>query len=264
MKTLLKTTLALLVVLGFTSCNDDDDNGASQDQTATVLVRMVDAPGDYDAVNIDVQDVVVKYNGSEEEVSIGDVDAGIYDLLELTGGASALLANDQIPAGDVSQIRLILGTNNTVVVDGVSYDLATPSAQQSGLKLQLNQTLEPDAIYEFTLDFDVEESIVVQGNGGYSLKPVINLTLNTEVGEIIGIALPANYQILVTASNGTDVVSTYTDANGNYHLYGLDAGFYDLSFEIDPLLGLPPIVVNDVEVNVGLETVVETIVFEPL
>ena len=47
-------TLFLLVFTGLalTSCSDDDDS-AGAEGNARISVRMVDAPGDYDAVNID-------------------------------------------------------------------------------------------------------------------------------------------------------------------------------------------------------------------
>jgi hypothetical protein len=48
-----------------------------------------------------------------------------------------------------------------------------PSAEQSGLKLQVNQTLQEGIMYHVLLDFDANKSIVKLGNGGYKLKPVI-------------------------------------------------------------------------------------------
>jgi len=263
MKNVFKAFLALTIIFGFVACSDDDDNGNTTG-TARLSVQLVDAPGDYDHVYIDVQDVVVKYEGTEDEVSIGDINAGVYDLLELTGGVSVLLVDDDIPAGNVSQMRLILGPDNSIVVDGETYPLATPSAQQSGLKLQIHQTLEEGVFYEYILDFDVEQSIVVQGNGGYSLKPTINVSLVADAGEIAGHVFPSTVQTLVTASNasGTVEVSAYTNAEGNYVLYGLPQGTYTVTFEADPILGLPPIVIPDVEVVAGLTTVLDDVIFE--
>lgn len=53
------------------SCSDNDSG------TSRVVVSMTDAPGDYDAVNVDVVDVKIKRNaeGGEEEgwESIGGI-----------------------------------------------------------------------------------------------------------------------------------------------------------------------------------------------
>ena len=262
-----KSVLALFMGIAlFASCSDDDNNSDnSAEGTSRMSVKLVDAPGDYDAVNIDVQDVVIKYEGDEAEYSVGEVDAGIYDLLELTGGQSADLAiNEEIPAGEVSQIRLILGTENTVVVDGETIDLQTPSAQQSGLKINLNETLEDGILYEYVLDFDVEESIVEQGNGGYLLKPVIRASKLAVTGIITGSVAPITMQTLVTATSadGNVVVSAYTDANGNYTLYGLPEGSYTLTFTPEIGLDLDIQILENIEVDVEQTTTVEVVTFQ--
>lgn len=67
-----------------------------------MLVKFVDVFGDYDVVYIDVWDVMVKYNGSENEVLIGEINVGVYDLLEFIGGVFVLLVNDEILVGSIS------------------------------------------------------------------------------------------------------------------------------------------------------------------
>ncbi len=256
------TTVITLGLFVFTSCSSDDDSSNTQEGMAKMSVKMVDAPGDYEQVNIEVSDVVVKYQ-NDTEVSL-NVENEIYNLLDLTGGVAANLATEyEIEAGDISQIRLVLGSNNTVVVDGTTHDLATPSAEQSGLKLNINQTLEPNTTYEYTLDFDVEESIVVQGNGGYILKPVIRLSAEANSGIISGnVILPSEDPVLVTATNATTTVSAYTDAQGNFQLYGLPGGSYSLIIESNSSLNLPPITIPDIEVVNGEIEVVQDISFD--
>ncbi|SFU67095.1 protein of unknown function [Pustulibacterium marinum] len=258
------TLLAILFsgLFVFTSCSDDDnDSEASTGDSAKMSVKMVDAPGDYDAVNIEVEDVVIKY-ANDTEVSL-DVDDETYDLLQLTGGANAQLAlEEDIPAGTISQIRLVLGGDNSIVVDGETYDLATPSAQQSGLKLNVNETLEAGYTYEYILDFDVEESIVTQGNGSYSLKPTIRATATAETGIIEGVVVPAGIPTLVTATNGSVEVSTYANADGSYALYGLPEGSYTLTFTPALGLGLEALVLYDVVAVNGQIMTVDTVTFE--
>lgn len=243
------------------SCSDNDDDRV-ESGTAKMSVKMVDAPGDYDAVFVEVEGVVVKYAG-DTEVAL-NVNSNIYNLLELTGGTNAQLAlDDEIPAGTINQIRLVLGDDNTVVVDGQTYELTTPSAQQSGLKLNLNETLEAGYEYEYILDFDVDESIVEQGNGGYSLKPVIRATATAESGIIMGsIVAPSSFPVLVTATNGTTVVSSYVDANGNYALYGVPEGTYTVTFTPELGLGFDIMIVDDIVVVNGETSMVSDVTFE--
>jgi hypothetical protein len=251
MKKYLNVLLGAVLTMSLFSCSDSDNST----QPARVSIKLVDAPGDYDNVFIDVQDVVIKYSDDgDEEREIGMVNTGVYDLLELTGGASVLLADDEIPAGKISQIRLVLGDNNSVVVDGQTFPLSTPSAQQSGLKLNVNQDLEGGIFYEFILDFDADKSIVQQGNGGYSLKPVIRTELVAQTGAISGTVVPTTVQTLITATDGVNTISTFTNASGEYRLSGVPEGTYTLTLEPDTTSGLQTATITNVQVTVGQVT----------
>ena len=112
--------LTALLSLFITSCSSNDDNGSAQ--TSKVTVRMTDAPGDYDEVNVEVLDVKIKSTsetGEEGWVSIGNITPGIYNLLDLTGGVNVLLADNEVPSGFLGQIRLILGEHNTVILHSI-------------------------------------------------------------------------------------------------------------------------------------------------
>jgi hypothetical protein len=76
-----------------------------------------------------------------------------------------------------------------VVLDGTTYPLSTPSAEQSGLKLQ-EPNITGGIMYHVLLDFDANKSIVKLGNGGYKLKPVIRTVGPAISGTIISYLLP--------------------------------------------------------------------------
>jgi hypothetical protein len=173
MKTLYFVALITVGVLGIsTGCKKKE--GESR-----MTVKMVDAPGDFQQVNVEVLQVQVNHDG-QGWINL-PTSAGVYDLLTLQNDVSATLVNvGTLPAGHINQFRMILGDQNTVMVDSVSYPLATPSAQQSGLKINLNTDFAPNDTYETLLNFDTNKSIVTQGNGSYSLKPVIKvLSINS-------------------------------------------------------------------------------------
>ncbi|UGU17801.1 DUF4382 domain-containing protein [Sinomicrobium kalidii] len=241
----------------FISCSNDDDS--NNGQTAKVSVRLTDAPGDYEAVNIDVQDVLVNRDANDTTEggweSIGLADAGIYDLLELTGGTTTLLVEGDIPSGRLEQIRLVLGEQNTVVIDGDTIPLTTPSAQQSGLKLNVHEDLEAGFTYDFTLDFDVDQSVVKAGaSGKYNLKPVIRVSTEISSGIITGAIAPVDLGFQVLASvqiSEEETISAYTDENGTFMLYGVPEGTYTVTLTADEASGLPPVTVDNVIVVNG-------------
>ena len=257
--------MATFISLGLTSCSDEDSEDVTNGGSANLTVRMTDAPGDYDAVFVDVQDIEIHVEADSELeaeadvdgdgwVSVEDVQAGVYDLLELTGGVSQLLADTEVPSGYVSQMRLILGSNNTIVVDGVEQPLNTPSAEQSGLKLQVNQNFEEGENYAFLLDFDVDKSVVAQGNGGFNLKPVIRLSAEADAGEVVGsVVLPADLEMsvqsLVVLTGDTATISAYTDAEGNFSLNGVPAGVYSLEVIPEADANLENYAIGTVEVK---------------
>lgn len=267
-----------LMSLALFSC-DNTDNQDKNQETSRLMVKLVDAPGDYDQVNVEVLDIMIKGNsdsGDNGWVSIGDKtqvgEGKIYDLLKLTGGANIMLTDSLVPSGNLGQIRLVLGDENTVVVDGNSFGLTTPSAQQSGLKLEVNQVLTSGTTYEFLLDFDVDKSIVSTGNSKYILKPVIRVSTSEASGVIKGIVSPAvDYQVLASVQQGEKIFSAFvkiddkdgdaTDGDGAFQINGIPSGTYTLTLTPDPTSGKVPITVANVIVANGQTTDVGNVTF---
>lgn len=142
-----------------------------EEGTATVIVHLTDTPVAYDAVHVEVIGVEVHTN-TEGWMTV-PVSDSIYDLLQLQDSANAVLGSLVIPVGTLSQIRLILGDQNTVTVNSVVYPLSLSSQDESGLKLNIHQQLSDNTVYTLVLDFDAAQSVKDNGNGTYKLKPVI-------------------------------------------------------------------------------------------
>lgn len=232
----------------FFSCEDDPKN-------ARIEVWLTDAPGDYQEVNVDIQGVEVHTN----ETDIDDqgwkavqISPEVYNLLELTNGAETKLGGMELPGGKISQIRLKLGDNNTIKVNDQVYPLSTPSAQQSGLKLQIHQALTQGITYKIVLDFDAAKSVVETGTGAYSLKPVIRAVTQAEDGAIKGTVEPAGKVAIAVMSDENIITTTYSDDNGAFLIRGLQPGSYVLTFDGE---GDSPVVQRmEVEVALGVVT----------
>ncbi|HMP98786.1 MAG TPA: DUF4382 domain-containing protein [Cyclobacteriaceae bacterium] len=233
------------------SCNNDNQEGTSR-----IVVRLTDNPGDYEAVNVDIQDIQVKASADEGEngwTSLPGVNKGVYNLLELTNGTETVLTNSEYPSGRIGQIRLILGNENSVVINGVTQSLMTPSAQQTGLKLILNADLINGITYSLLLDFDAARSVVKLGNGGFILKPVVHVVAEAQDGAISGVMSPADVKTAIFVLSGTDTLrSAYSNASsGQFFIGGLPSGNFTVTFEPGDESGYEPKVVENVAVSVG-------------
>ncbi|WP_241974239.1 DUF4382 domain-containing protein [Winogradskyella wandonensis] len=255
------------LMLSVVSCNN-----SNPDLPATLSVKLVDAPGDYQNVFVEVVDVMVKYEESDNDdddsewESLGIINSGVYDLLELTGGVSLdLINNTEVSSGIIKQIRLVLGENNSVVLEEETEarPLNTPSAQQSGLKVMVNQAIEAGFNYDFILDFDVDKSIVIAGNSeNINLKPVLRASLEVNSGTLVGSVFPLGVAIDVTVSNGDVTASTMTNDLGEFQILGLPAGFYTVTITPDADSELSNIILENVEITVGQITTLESINLE--
>jgi hypothetical protein len=171
MKTLKTITLIVITLLGFAGCKKNE-------MGARMLVNMTDAPADYQNVFIDLQKVMVHYeNASADKWIELRANPGTYDLLALRNNVTTLIAaGEKLPLGKISQMRLELGSNNSVVTkEGVKLPLTIPSSATSGLKINVHQTISFNKTVSITLDFDANSSVKINGNGEYSLEPVITV-----------------------------------------------------------------------------------------
>lgn len=233
---------AAAALLGLAGCSKSDNTDAN----AKLEVRLMDAPGDFRSVVLDVRQVEVHLKEEKDPdgwKTLGFTPQAI-NVLEYVNGRSALLVSEDFAPGDLKEIRLILGPDSYVIgTDGQRYDLKTPSGQTSGVKLKLDKaTLRQRSTFQLLLDFDVAKSIVERGNWNpgkdkkerYLLKPVIRVVAQDLRAGIRGTVTPAAAlpQILAIRSTilGPDTVSTAADASGAFQLNGLAAGTYQVQF----------------------------------
>ncbi len=271
-KMLLIPVLALLVIWAgsMTGCSDSTEPATGG--TGSIRISMIDAPGDYDAVNVEVIRVEVHLGDESDDPDEAkddgsgwhtiDVDTTYVDLLTLTDGNSAVLADSTLPSGYYTQIRLILGDGNNVVVDSVAYDLEVPSSANTGLKLNHPFTIDAGATYEVTLDFDADKSVHMTGNGQYKMKPVIRIIVDQTSGSLEGVAEPIEARAMVWTTAGDDTVTAYADTlSGKFRFGMLPAGDYDLNFSATAGTYRDS-VLFDIPVTAGQTTDVGTVTLE--
>lgn len=228
--------VSLLSLLVLAACG-----GSDEPANGTMRLSMTDTPAcGYDHIYVTV--LGAKVHRSATAV---DSDTGWYnftvpglpkriDLLALNNGVLEELGQTPLPAGSYTQLRLLLAANgnqapyaNAVVVSGSAgvpaeeRMLTTPSAQQSGLKLNVNLVVASNQLADFVLDFNACKSVVVAGNSGkVLLKPVMAVFPRVSTGMAVD-GYVGNWTARTAVSlqlNGSVVRSTVPDANGYFVL----------------------------------------------
>jgi hypothetical protein len=252
------------IVMLFFTLNSCTKSNSANDQNSRINIYLTDAPGNYQAVWIDIQQVMVKNSSDNSDqgwISVPLLRPGRYNLLALRNGQDTILGGVSLPAGPVSQIRLVLGNDNQLVLeDGTTVDLKTPSAQESGLKLNVHADLIAGIPYELVMDFDAARSIVKAGNSGqYLLKPVIRTFAKAAGGAIQGVVLPGAANAQVMAIAGVDTLGAIPDASGAYKFWGIPANTYTLIFAPDITTDYMPDTLKNIAVTIGNVTNVDTV-----
>jgi hypothetical protein len=206
--------------------------GTDPIQMGTLAVHMTDAPAcGFDEVNVTVNKVAVHQSATAPDSDSGWQEITLnparkINLLDLTNGVLEKLGQTALPAGHYTQVRLILDANagsgapaNSVVPTGSTAEVAldTPSAAQTGIKLNGSIDVAAGATTDLVLDFDACKSVVTKGNGRYALKPVISVTAapttGATFGGITGYVTPGMTTAVVSAQqNGVVIKSTVPDA----------------------------------------------------
>jgi hypothetical protein len=246
----LRASAALISVIavGIAACGG---GGGGSEATGTLRLSLTDAPAcGYDNVWVTVERVRIHSSSTA-----GDTDGGWsevvlatpqrVDLLTLTNGTLLPLGQTELQAGKYTQMRLVLGStapsswpsgtlaNSIQPTGGQEVALTTPSALQSGLKMNVDIDVAADTLADFAIDFDACKSFIKAGNSGqYILKPVLSV-IPILSSKIVGWVDPAMAAagVVTTVSaqvDGVPVRSTPPTADGRFELFPIRTGTYDL------------------------------------
>lgn len=159
----------------------------------------------------------------------------MINLLDLRED-SMLIASSGMPSGTYTQIRLFISEASITDASG-THTIRIPSNLQTGIKVNIDATVNENTVTAVLLDFNVQRSVVRQGNGSYLLKPVIpavimnlagtvsgTVTLNGELVE--GALVTATYTEGENYPIGTEVNSSATAEDGTFKVWALREGKY--------------------------------------
>lgn len=277
---LMKRLYAVGMALGLAACGGGI-GGTGSPQLGSLKVGLTDAPAcGFEQVNVSVREVLVHRSDTAADGDAGWIPVvqlsppRRVDLLTLTNGVVEELGQTELPAGRYTQMRLVLADNtpadplaNAVKPDGrPEVALQTPSAQQTGLKLNVNIDVSPGQVADVVLDFDACKSVVQAGRSNrYLLKPVIAVLprLSVAGARVVGFVDPAialGSTTITVQQNGVPVRATPPitapgGSLGRFTLSPLPEGTYDLVVTAD---GRATAVITGVPVQAAGPTIVSS------
>ncbi len=276
--------LALSLALVVNACQKQANSQKNAKSSRQLSVYLTDDPCQFDSVFIDIRYVEVKLDTNTQHMDddqFGDNDGdndddhqhqdqygkwdtltirqGVYNILKLQNGIDTLLGTANIPPSKIRKIRLTLGTNNSLVKNGIRYPLNLLPGTSNYVYVKIHEEDEDDHTPVQTsiwVDFDVCESIKFI-NGQYFLKPILKPFGMNNFGKIEGKVLPNAAHAFVTATNSSNSASAIPKNDGEYKIQGLKPGTYSVTFKGSA--GYRDTTVSNVQVQKGQETHIPTI-----
>lgn len=223
--------------------------------SSTLEIYLTDTPSDYQALWIDIEQIMVTVSSDAPADSgwtgVPLTRPGLYNLSTLRNGRDTLLAAQHLPEGTVSKMRLVLGSDNRLVLkDGTVVPLDLPSDIRSGLDIPVHANLTRAATGRLVLDFDASRSVTATGSG-YRFTPVIRSYEKGTLGDIEGVVLPDSAQAVVRAVDATDTLEAIPDTSGYFRIGGIKAGTYQLLFLADSTSGYQNDTLENMQVHTG-------------
>lgn len=256
-------TLLLIIVV---SCSNN-----TPVSKGVISVKLSDAPIHYNqfmSANVTIDKIEIG-NKANINSMINIMNTPMtYNLLELTNGITASMANSAIPVGSYNLIRFYISSTEMVMNNGTTYTYNINQngylgngMMQSGMMLNSNNRsidltltnpliISNGGMSNFLLDMDVNQSFILEGVNfigtgsnmmmnitGFTFLPSMRFVDMSTSGTIHG-NVQDNLVNLPNATislmhNGILYTSTHSDGNGNYALIGVPKGTYTIKVELD-------------------------------
>jgi hypothetical protein len=278
------TGIVMLALLG-AACDGD---GVGPRQEGMTRILLTDAPFPFDqvrSVNVHVVSIAATRNfdtsQTVEWATLAQPDRTI-DLLELQDGATTVLGEASVPAGEYEAVRLVINPSRSgiVMADGSPgvIEWQGPGDWTLLPTLELFARVEqplsvPEDGADLIIDFDVGRSFVVTIEGAFAFQPWIRAVNEAATGAIRGVVRGANLpsEVLGPVPNATITVyrgagtlnlaaTGRADAQGRFAIHYVSGGG-PYVVQADPPAGFnaEPGYATDVMVTPGAETTADVL-----
>lgn len=265
-------------------CKKDLSTAAGSATSQQLSMYLTDDPSRYDSVYIDIKYIEVKTDSDEkhrDDDHYGDMDddkdddhknkdefgkwdtlnvkAGIYNIAKLRNGVDLLMGTVNIK-GAIRKVRITLGTQNSLLLAGVSYPLDLLAGVNNYLYVKINK----EHHHEFELgktalwiDFDISRSIIYKNNK-YYLKPQLKPFCDKNFARIKGKVYPEAARSIVSVYNSADTAIAIPENDGSYKIRGLRDGSYKILFK--GFNGYRDSTLQNIQIKNGDEIIIQTMI----
>jgi hypothetical protein len=151
---------SLVLLICFTSCSKEDIN----EDVTSITVELKSTSVNYDKVYLDVVDVQFKVmeNGDVPNawLSLNTINQGTFNACDLNEDSPLMLVDHlEIESTFIHEIRLVLGDNNFMDVNGLLMSLDVSHLGNAIPSNLIRTELESNRSYDFIIDINIDESI---------------------------------------------------------------------------------------------------------
>jgi hypothetical protein len=246
MKNLLKKiAMLILVIVVFTSCNDDDIPSGE----GAVSVKITDAPFPFEFVqkaNIGIAKVELK-NAKGDYVVVFEGSSN-YNMVDLTNGSTKTVARSNIKKGTYGEARVTLNAASVELSNGTSYGMNADAQGSYTFSISPAFIVEEGNTSNILFDLDVNESFQFKGSWfGQWINNIANITgcgfhpefrvcdldqTGTIQGKVTVNGSPVKNAYVYVTVNGKKI-ATHTKADGSYKFIGIKEGNYTVTVKTE-------------------------------
>jgi hypothetical protein len=226
--------LAPVLLLAIAGCGGGSSSGGSGSGTLSVVMSDGSDPS-VTAVTVTIDRVEAHVNNTWMPITTVPQSFDLFDLVK----NEKILGSATLPVGHYTQVRFF--PSSATVTDNMgTHPCTIPSGMQTGVKVNVDYDIGPNQVTTILLDFNVEKSLIKEGNGQYRMQPVIPAVVKVLSGTITGTVTDGTNPLqgaVITATYtegdsytlGTNVNTSMSLADGSFKIWALLPGTYTLS-----------------------------------
>lgn len=210
------TILSALLCLVIGGCGGNNSSSPANNidavqSTGTVGLLITDQPTDQlSAVNLDITQAILIGDSGQQPLFDGNIRVNMLDLARF----NQPIAFGTVQAGSYHTLQLQLANLELIDRDGNAFYPALPANGEINIRVPDGINVVPERTLLADIDFDAAKSIKDNGNGSYSIRPVVKVRfldgeLPDKMARLEGVVSemldPATRRILLCASDNADV-----------------------------------------------------------